>query len=77
MKLTVVEERKYDFIGREGEKVIGYSYGAFCDDGSSITFTSDRVVPTVQAYKFDPSKALELDVRPRIWGGKVKFRLSQ
>lgn len=74
VKVTIAEKRPYNFIGTDGAKVSGFSYGAFLADGTVIVFTSGKEYPVSGALMFDEGKAVDLDIRPKFWGGTVKYR---
>jgi len=74
VKLCIAEKRPYEFIGKEGAKISGFSYGAFLADGSVVTFTSQREHEATGVLAFDEREAVNLDIRPKFWGGTVKYR---
>jgi len=74
VQITIAEKRKYEFVGKEGEKISGYSYGAFLPDGTPITFTSRGDHKVSGALGFNVGLSETLDIRPKFWGGTVKYR---
>jgi len=74
VKVCIGEKRKYEFVGKEGDKISGFSYGGFLENGTAITFTSRRDYPVGETLGYEPGEAVELDIRPKFWGGTVKYR---
>jgi len=74
VKVVIAEKRPFDFIGTDGSKITGYSYGGFLADGTVLTFTSQKDHEVSDSLGFDEQSAVELDIRPKFWGGTVKYR---
>lgn len=75
MKLTIFTKRAYDFIGTDGGQVRGMMYGAFKPNGQAIEFSSkDPDKKIWDDIEFNPEHVQEVNLRTKIFGGKVKFQ---
>ena len=75
MKLTIFHKREFDFVGMQGDQVHGWMYSAFTPENQAIQFTSQRSdIETLRAVKFEKDHCQEIDIEPRVFGGKVKYR---
>jgi hypothetical protein len=76
MKLTIFQEREFDFVGKDGKNVIGKMFAGFKPDGSAIEFSAkkDRVLEIHNVSGYDEKLAIDINVLAKIFQGKVSFR---
>jgi len=75
MKLNIITCDPYD-IERDGKKYAGYNCDAVKSDNNVIRFSTsvDHTDDIVEVDDFDASKAIELDIKMSVWGGKRKYK---
>lgn len=75
LKLTLIQSLERNFKGRDGSEIEGYSCAGFTEDGMLLEFWSERdhSDDVVVAIKYDKNNVTELDIRPKVFGGKVKY----
>lgn len=76
MKIMLISREEYSFTDKRGENVNGCSYIGILENGTAIKFTSpvydhDLVSDTII---FDQKKATDLNVKIKLWDGKVKYQ---
>lgn len=82
MLYTIVSKRKFEFQSTAqknlGQTITGYQYIAFDDSNEPLEFsakTGDLAV--VRASRFVLDKAVDLDLEPSLFQGRIKYRLVE
>lgn len=74
MKLCLFDVREYGFTSKDGREIHGFMYSAFAE-GGPIQFSSPNGKhDIVSVVTFDAKKAVEIDIRPSLFDGKLKYR---
>lgn len=83
-KITLVGVRPYEITAREGtknagQKLTGFSYTGYLQNGVPIQFTSRIGTHPVHVGQigFDPNMCVELVIDTNLFEGKVKYREHQ
>jgi len=74
MKLCLFDVREYEFTSKDGRDIHGFMYSAFAE-GGAIQFSSPNGKhPIVSVVAYDAKKAVEINIRPSLFDGKLKYR---
>jgi len=75
VKITLIQSLERQFKGKDGTEIEGFSCAGFTEDGKLLEFWSevDHSEDVVITTKFEKNNFVELDIRPKVFGGKVKY----
>jgi len=75
MRIQIIQKREFSFRDNAlGMDVKGFMYSGLTEDGAIEFSSTDPLLKANIGLKYDPSKAVEVPIRLRIWNGKIKYQ---